>query len=500
MPRRKAPRTMTQMNSIPKALKERTRLENQITRARDLRSEHSRTKFATEQRIRALENERVEAYTRKARGDRTAQKDAERIEGEINDARRSIESIGAEIQGAQRAEDRATHELGQLLGTELPMFVEEAEADTQEAIDKWEALERAYIAAFEAWDRAAMKWGPLRSAVYTMYKLRCEQAGFHRPDAELMYASIVPPWPLPRPDEAFASTLVRVHRHFSLKARVLTRMTRMRTMRTEKQILTCPVCGHARADMTRIPGRERPLLGCWSCEAGGLRSGDWLRAVAQEVGAPGGGALLDEPEHWLAPYVINGSPRRGPPTEPPSLSMVCGWHSALKCHKPAMQYLMHDRRLSIRTLSGRKLGYALAPGKFYEWPAITIPVFAAPNEVINLRKRFWPDVPVEDGKPVKYVGLRDRGSHLYPSLPSQRVKGLDALLVAGEFDALIARQKGLPAVSTTCGASLPRGLVRPLAQYDNVAVLFDVGEEPAAETPLTSYVRQERTPGPLICR
>jgi hypothetical protein len=250
-----------------------------------------------------------------------------------------------------------------------------------------------------------------------------------------------------------------------------------------KQLLACPVCGHSRASMTQ--SGDRYLLGCWSCEADGLGGGDWLRAVAEAVGAPGGGALLDDPERWLAPY-FNSTTRRGKPAELPSLAKIDGWHKALLSNAAAFSYLRHDRRLSLRAINECQLGYAEhgVAGAYHDWPAFTLPVFAAPGEPINLRKRLWPEAPRDaGGKPVKYVGLSGRGSSLYPNLPPAcpGLRGLDALLVAGEFDALVARQQRLPAVSTTCGARLPEALVKPLAAaYRRIAVLFDVGEEQAA--------------------
>jgi hypothetical protein len=194
---------MTATNNIPEALKQRTKLLNTIERTRTLRTELSQAKFATERHIEALHNERLEAYTRKARGMRSGQKDAERIEGEINESRRSIESTAAEIEGAQRAEDQAKDELASLLARELSTFAEEAEQATEAAIEAVAELETAYRRAHELWDQANVAWAPLAPATYTMHKLRAEEAGYYLPDTELMAASGVPPFPLRRPDEVF---------------------------------------------------------------------------------------------------------------------------------------------------------------------------------------------------------------------------------------------------------------------------------------------------------
>lgn len=243
-----------------------------------------------------------------------------------------------------------------------------------------------------------------------------------------------------------------------------------------KQAITCPVCGHPRADMTRLPGRDEPLLGCFSCEADGLSGGDWLRTAAEKVGAPGGGALKADPERWLAPY-INGTFRRGVPAELPTVAKLTGWNAALLSHKRALGYVRNEYGLRRDTIARYAVGYAEhgAPGKYREYAAYTLPVFNADGDIVNLRKRFWPETPRD-----KYVGLGGRGSQLYPDMPETGAQtAFDAILVAGEFDALVGRQLRLPTVSTTCGARLPEELASEFAGY-RVVVMYDVGEERAA--------------------
>jgi chromosome segregation ATPase len=190
-------------NSLPKPLKEALRLRKQIDATRQRRSDQSREHAAAEERIRALETERVDAYTRVAQGTAGAQKDAERIERELNAVRRSIESFQAAVAGTMRAEQQATEELGELLQRELPAFADAAEEDTQEAIAAFEAMETAYREAYNAWVRAQQAWAPLHSATFQMFRQTTEAAGLYLPDAELIHAAGVPAWPLPLPDELF---------------------------------------------------------------------------------------------------------------------------------------------------------------------------------------------------------------------------------------------------------------------------------------------------------
>jgi chromosome segregation ATPase len=190
-------------NSIPKALKDAIKLRKEIDRTRHLRATCSQTKHSTEEQIRELEQERIEAYTRAARGDHKGKPDAAEIDKEINAARRGIETADAEIQGTLRAEQQAEEELSELLIRELPTFIEAAEQETQQFIEAYEEVEPLYREAFAAWQRAAEAWAPLRAAIFQMRKLQTEQAGFYMPDVELAHTSAVGNWPYPQPDELF---------------------------------------------------------------------------------------------------------------------------------------------------------------------------------------------------------------------------------------------------------------------------------------------------------
>src|SRR6266516_637474 len=67
----------------------------------------------------------------------------------------------------------------------------------------------------------------------------------------------------------------------------------------QKRIGTCPVCGrYGKLDVTPRPDGGW-WVSCWTCKSRGLELGDYLRALAAAVDAPGGGAVLGDPLRYL---------------------------------------------------------------------------------------------------------------------------------------------------------------------------------------------------------
>ena len=227
-----------------------------------------------------------------------------------------------------------------------------------------------------------------------------------------------------------------------------------------KAIGTCPVCGGAgKLTVTeKPPGSNPPFwVQCWRCP-GGKAYTDELR-VAVGVAAS---LILDDPLTHLAPWLndVHDADERTP-APLPAISTVRRWNVEGLSER-RLTYLRETRGLTDETIARHLVGY---DGRAY-----TLPVFDGAR-LVNVRRRLDNAPP---GR--KYIGLRGRGSQLYPNVPAKRT----LLLVAGEFDALVMRQEGLPALSTTCGATLPEHLVPALANRA-VAVAYDVGEESKAE-------------------
>lgn len=224
----------------------------------------------------------------------------------------------------------------------------------------------------------------------------------------------------------------------------------------EKHLFDCPLCGGGdKLDVARKTDGTGWWMKCWStrCPSGG----DYLRALAEVVEAPGGGALLGNPMHYLG----QGLPIRVTGREPaalPSHAMLAGWCARLLAGGDGLDYVLEERGLSVSTLKKYKVGF--------DGQAITLPVFGRACQLANVRRRFLN--PAKDGP--KIVGLRGRGSQLYPRIPGEG----PVLLVEGEFDALLARQHGIPAVTSTAGTSWKEEWDESVAGR-RVAVLYDAG-------------------------
>lgn len=234
----------------------------------------------------------------------------------------------------------------------------------------------------------------------------------------------------------------------------------------------CPICGRAnRARYKRSnDGDMRWFIVCFSCDSRGLSKGEYLRAVAQEVNAPNGWEIKNDPLRWLDDYAA--VPARGVvPERLPSQRLVRRWHLRLRERRDVLAYLRNERGIRLATASKYRLGY--------DGEAITIPVYAN-GELVNVKRRYWPHFwKLDDnGKQIWKRALSHRPSKFwYPDVPD----GGKALLVAGELDALLLRQNGFAsAVSTTNGALLPIELAPGLAGK-LVAIMFDVGEEAQAQ-------------------
>jgi hypothetical protein len=240
----------------------------------------------------------------------------------------------------------------------------------------------------------------------------------------------------------------------------------------DKYVGDCPACGsEGTLGFGLKEGHTRPWVKCFSCRAEGLTPGDELRALADAVGAPGPSYVLEYPRRWLSEFCEQDTATGEPRWSLPSPESVSNRASRLRKNRSALAY-MASRGLTKRTLRRNGVGWE------NEALAFTFPINNAQGELVNFIRRPYPTVDPDRKYLIEQGRGRDNGGiQLYPHpLPKRQW-----LLVAGLLDALIGRQHGLPTVTSTNGAGTFLDEWYPLVRSRRVAVMFDVGEEGAAD-------------------
>lgn len=241
----------------------------------------------------------------------------------------------------------------------------------------------------------------------------------------------------------------------------------------------CPICGSSDANAAVILDRDgdpRTLIGCFALNCPVEKRAPYLRALGLAWGLTDG-----ETRERLAAEAYRRSARpkrRAKPESPPSVALVEGWAARLWTEPAALAYLRSERGLTDATIRASRIGYA-ASGSGRTWSefgAFTIPVVRR-RTVLTMRRRFWPDLPRSTkGKPVKIAGPAGVPMALYPDAPTGRT----LIVCEGEFDALLLRQKRLPAVTSTAGTAWDQSWNRVVVGC-RVAVIYDAGEASLAK-------------------
>jgi hypothetical protein len=257
-----------------------------------------------------------------------------------------------------------------------------------------------------------------------------------------------------------------------------------------KHYFDCPACDHE-ADATQIGGDWK--IGSFSTRCPG--GGDCLRAIAEAVGAPGGGDVKAEPLRWLA-RCLNGATRRqegAEPQAPPNEGNAAGWTEHLlsaPAARHARRHAFSARGLDEATLRWADVGYG---DSYFRGcpPGFKFVVRGEDAAIVGMKERFWPRSwrPQGARKPVKSKAPRDF-SGLYPLQALERARASGALVVCeGEWDALRLNHAGIPALTSTAGTSWKPEWNRYIVGL-YVAVLYDAGP--------TSYKIAEKRAAELV--
>jgi len=236
------------------------------------------------------------------------------------------------------------------------------------------------------------------------------------------------------------------------------------------------LCNHPKGSVT---WRGRWLINCLVCASGYDTSGQYLTALARALGTDGG-RLLSDPLAYLGRHLLDGAAGGGgrsgrrKPAPLPSADVLRGWQRALLGSPSLLRSLRLRRGLSEESVRRWRLGWDEAHQGF------TLPIFDDHGVLVNVTWRAGKGALLrgfgERKKVHRLAGRRaaDGCLPLYPDIPDGSL-----LLVEGEFDALIARQHGLPAITGLLGAQWV-GAWDAAVRGRRVAVAYDTGAERAA--------------------
>lgn len=124
-----------------------------------------------------------------------------------------------------------------------------------------------------------------------------------------------------------------------------------------------------------------------------------------------------------------------------------------------LAYLTDRRGLTPATIDTYRIGYDVSLDRY------TLPVTDEAGGLVNIR-RYLPDG--EPGQKMRNAAGHGSPARLYPDLPSGKV-----IICEGEWDCLVLRQHGFPAVTSTHGAETFLAEWVPLFAGRTVAFLYD---------------------------
>lgn len=192
---------------------------------------------------------------------------------------------------------------------------------------------------------------------------------------------------------------------------------------------------------------EKGVYNCFKCGARGSKTtltqhfGDYERTSWQDYSAK---TLSEAPK-------TPSKAAQGQKSHPKTSLYKNAENAAKKCHNnltPEIREYLYKRGLTDTTIEAAQLG----EGIFYNQQQITIPVKGLDGKIEFLKLRRLPQSEAGN-KYMNWSPSNKNEATLYGGYDLRESRKEVALITEGEFDALIARQNGLPvAVSSTAGA------------------------------------------------
>ena len=141
-----------------------------------------------------------------------------------------------------------------------------------------------------------------------------------------------------------------------------------------------------------------------------------------------------------------------------SEAAVIAWHEAGLRNTDLQRWFLEKRGFTPETIASFQLGW--------DGERVTIPIRDGDGKLVNVR-RYLRDSKGEAGKMIGFAGNNEM--RLFPlPLPQDEI-----LLVEGEWDAILARQHGFPAITVTSGAGNFNTAWPPLFAGRRVTVAYD---------------------------
>jgi hypothetical protein len=160
--------------------------------------------------------------------------------------------------------------------------------------------------------------------------------------------------------------------------------------------------------------------------------------------------------------------------EPISPEKVATYVKHLKREPELMTYLRDKRGLSDDTIDEYRIGWDVQRDRY------VLPVWDADGNLVNLRRYLPGGAP---GQKMKNAAGHGKPARLWPDLPSGKV-----VVCEGEWDALVLRQHGFPAVTGTHGAETFLDEWVGLFADRKVAFLYDCDD--AGRTAAAAHARK----------
>jgi hypothetical protein len=243
--------------------------------------------------------------------------------------------------------------------------------------------------------------------------------------------------------------------------------------RGSQENLLVPCAFHAERNPSLSVNVETSLFFCHSCGA----SGDAVSALKTLQRMTDAEAIERLKKFFSIADDARPATKREPKPDPRTPAVIMTelvaierWHQALLANPERMAWLLEVRGLTAETVVARKLGWVPLTGENADHAnRYSIPIFDGGGTLYGVRLYCW-----DKSSEKKFLWASSGSkSTVYPADALVADKESVVLLCEGEFDALLAAQRGFCAVTGTAGAKTWRDEWADLFAGRSVAIAYD---------------------------